>query len=549
MDRRMAKLKADMERLGLTQQQLLDAARRLGPQDDSQINSVFRDNAFEMPVLPFSWLKGRMSYREYNAQFFEPWLVETWINDAAETPFVDKPDHVFSPYLDPFALSCAEQVREAALLHSLMLRKGRDIASGPQARARMDRWLAMTEREREDFLLALWEGEQTSNEELGGYFERVECPELRLSELAHNGGKGMMKLLLDCITVPMGMPDNELPPIPHEGWDRLHRVGSFEPKVPLSMAKRAFVNSAWHSRAKGLFLFCLIWIDTMDGHKLERPTRLVAPPMQMTPETAPGLFGTSSEAFDQATVSLKYCFTEGGDGVKLLCCSKCKKGGRMIWYCSTEHQREHYGIHRFLCGTPVASDPGTTGMYTPDAARHPEKNLEPTSFLLKQQDKPKTARVAYRPDGIPMHMAFGMSEGGSSLSDYKTLEEQWNHCEYGQWENDTTMAFGTDVGSFKIDLRSGAVDFIPLEGVPASRNPFKSRFPFGDISQKNPAEAIKMLKAHLAEFKKEHPEVEGLSDEEEEKKAGKSASVSQPASTPDELAKKLARTKLRGFFA
>ncbi|GAA5889766.1 hypothetical protein JCM6882_004316 [Rhodosporidiobolus microsporus] len=348
--------------------------------------ALHRPDGFEMPPPPFTWFRAvgsSFSYAQYN-QILEKWFGDNF-HTSPPPPFVDSlPDKVCAKYTDQVMLAQTEQLRHVTLTLFHMLRRT-DIASGPQGKARMAKWLAMSEQE-----------------------------QLTTKNLCANGGKGMMKLLLDCITMPLGLPPTEFPLVGNDDWDRLFRVNKFEPDVPLSRQKRAYVQHCLAWRHKGLFSFCLRWIQVMDGQG-DFPLGNRAPEvLPLNESTAPSLAASVSkrefaemqeraQVFKPQTPECAYCHNrEGGaEKIHLLCCSRCKSGpdgGRSVYYCSPACQKGHFPFHKTVCGTAAGSHPGTTSTPSPEVARHPEQALDPSSPLLSMGD-PKSVRVICDPDG------------------------------------------------------------------------------------------------------------------------------------------------------
>ncbi|GAA5967980.1 hypothetical protein JCM11641_003687 [Rhodosporidiobolus odoratus] len=178
----------------------------------------------------------------------------------------------------------------------------------------------------------------------------VEMPEGTLEELAGGRGHGMLQLLVACRLPPEFDPANsDVLRFPHDDWDRLWSVGKYKPTVPLSRAKRAFVDSGIATRTLFILDFFRMWnkqVDYPDGRiRLIAPTR----PVALTAQNAPRMFATADPASlegrilsNKATAGNKRCqkcrqvedpaFLTPGI---LKACGPCKKAGRVIMYCSS----------------------------------------------------------------------------------------------------------------------------------------------------------------------------------------------------------------------
>ncbi|BGP21028.1 hypothetical protein JCM10213v2_009207 [Rhodosporidiobolus nylandii] len=416
--------KALLKSLGLDEKKVNALLNKMGV-DKSLMQGVYnRADGIENPCVPFGWLSAHLNFEQYNQLVFEPWLKASYF-DQPPRPFTDNPlgDRHYSPYCDPYQLAQSEQIREAALMYSRILR-AQDVMSGLQGISRTERWVAMSEKEREQVLLTIFEDDTRQAEKVGAYLPRCECPELTL-DLAKAGGERMLSLLVNSLTVPANLPVDDLPPLPtNAAWDSLHRVGKFEPTTPFSKAKRAFQNLSVAWRAKGLYLFCLNWLSVMDGKGVLPTSPLARPPLPLNEQTAPALASLASKKrFEEiknrssgvgaGKPQCAACNQSAGDGVKLLCCSRCKGAGRMVWYCSSEHQRQSYHTHKGVCGTPVGSHPSTTGLPTSEVVRHPEQGLEPGSFLHALG--PKSVKTVYGPDGEILFSSVRFSDFSEEL--------------------------------------------------------------------------------------------------------------------------------------
>lgn len=81
----------------------------------------------------------------------------------------------------------------------------------------------------------------------------VETPEINLVNLAGGDGSGILPLMHGALFFSRSdYTTGKMPIAANSSWERLWQCGEFEPKVPLSRAKRSFVDSAIVARAAQL---------------------------------------------------------------------------------------------------------------------------------------------------------------------------------------------------------------------------------------------------------------------------------------------------------
>ncbi|GAA5894639.1 hypothetical protein JCM6882_006645 [Rhodosporidiobolus microsporus] len=304
---------------------------------------ILRMNTF--PTGPRDWLDKNnnptMSFREYNAKVWEPWISRAYSSETK--PFTDRPESSFAKQLD--AVMQAPAMREPF--------------SGQLERFK--RWEKLNRREKEDLLLDILEVHHRMSEEMEYGMTRAEAPECNLAALVDNDGYGMKVLALKCSTPPdFAVSTSSVPVYHHDAWDRVWSVGKYSPQVPFSRAKRLSIEYSTSNRAGFLLSLVNAWKRKMDygGSILPMP---LAPPISLNASTAPRLFGTGSrdeidgllstrkEKYDKRCEKCHVAEGQTSD-THLLCCARCKNVDRWIWYCSTEHQKEDWALHKRICG-------------------------------------------------------------------------------------------------------------------------------------------------------------------------------------------------------
>ncbi|BGP13684.1 hypothetical protein JCM10213_002252 [Rhodosporidiobolus nylandii] len=315
---------------------------------------VLRSNTFTIFPEPYLDEAGnpRMPFRRYQTEVWEPWLKQAYSDETQH--FLAKPDIQYAKQLDSHLLACAEVVKQSALA-LFDSNAGREDEAGVQWRLRV--WVRKSRKEREDVLLEIWEAGHKMYEKMGSPKNLAEVPEYTL-DLAGDQLGPLLRLISACRPPPSFDPSTSpVPHISHPQWDRVWLVGEYEPAVPLSRAKRAFVESAVATRTATLLNFVQLWKLKMqyDGPIVPQPS---GPPSPINEQTAPRMLATDSAkqitdrmAANKAAVRTKWCAecqqTENAlaAGTKLMCCGRCKLAGRMVWYCGAEHQQKHWRVH------------------------------------------------------------------------------------------------------------------------------------------------------------------------------------------------------------
>jgi hypothetical protein len=214
---------------------------------------VFRQHTF--PTFPADYLdesgSPTMPFRDYHVKVWEPWMKRSY--SEATMPFLVGPEASYASQLDPSMLACTEVCSQAVV----RLAK---VAMAPLTEEMMfalcGLWTSMSVEEREDVLLEIFQTGHEASERASYPMLIVEAPEFTLSRLAGGDGSGIFPLLLT--TWSFGRIDfskERIPVIENDEWERLWCCGRHKPAVPLSRAKRAFIDSAIANRAALLLNF------------------------------------------------------------------------------------------------------------------------------------------------------------------------------------------------------------------------------------------------------------------------------------------------------
>jgi hypothetical protein len=208
---------------------------------------LMRRNTFRIyldGLFGFDGKRKWTTYREYNEEVWEPWLKEAYHRNPL--PFLDGPEANYAHALDPHTQSTAAFRAQIALTG---LSKPDWLLYIEDGSVCVERWTSMSRREREDILLYLWEVEQAGAEQGHGTVNRMWAPEFTLDNLAGDGGREMIRLARS-IRPPEGF-DAASSPVPHftnDAYDRLWSIGKYEPSIPFSRAKRAFIETGIAAR-------------------------------------------------------------------------------------------------------------------------------------------------------------------------------------------------------------------------------------------------------------------------------------------------------------
>ncbi|GAA5911106.1 hypothetical protein JCM6882_006877 [Rhodosporidiobolus microsporus] len=309
--------------------------------------------------------KPTMSFRDYNANHWTPWLIKSYSSE--NSPFIEGPESKFARQLDTLQAAGREQVRQMALALLDTQSAAPDMVFEI---ARFFRWRAMTRTAKEDLLLEIWEAhhELCERHSLGMWHSHA--PECTLETLvgADGLGRGMEKLAMSCRAPPnFDVSTARVPVIPNDAFDRMWGINDHAPAVPFSRAKRTSIEYSLAARAHFLLSLVVMWKFKMDGGG-KIPTAAHPPPCPVNKATAPCLFELGTKR-DIACVqepaaglqSFKRYATSKHD-IKLLCCSRCKAVGRSSWYCSAQHQKLDWPLHQRVCGRAPGATAEEVGM-------------------------------------------------------------------------------------------------------------------------------------------------------------------------------------------
>ncbi|GAA6030649.1 hypothetical protein JCM8097_006255 [Rhodosporidiobolus ruineniae] len=289
--------------------------------------------------IPPFFHSNRLSYRDFNRVYFEPWLQRAYADSVA--PFYLQPDpDLATNYLTEFAASyrkdTSDGIRLAMGQHLIRM-----INDPEKHKLYIQPWHAATVKQREEWLLATWQRQQEDAQESDQRFDRFETPELTL-----NFAKDpyhLDQLLENLAFDPAVQPYRH---VPHGRWDRLHDWTTSSTMTMPSRAVRAFTEDAKIARTSYLFQFAFALVNLAAGL-----------PYQQVKPLRPGLSAEARAELEPGALrgpSAKYCSGCAqieDDEHPLICCAKClKKAKRQVWYCGSDCQRIHWPLHKLACG-------------------------------------------------------------------------------------------------------------------------------------------------------------------------------------------------------
>ncbi|GAA6035510.1 hypothetical protein JCM8097_000291 [Rhodosporidiobolus ruineniae] len=306
------------------------------------------------PLTPCEPSEYPRSYREYNSNVWEPWIEKVY---ADQKPFIEGRDGDFAAYLDPFSLSTAELFQQVA--HEAAANLARVHQSNPQRTLeRFAEWLTFPKAKQEEIIVQICELLHPKSATM--YPTRRDAPDCTRPNLLAGGGQGLVTLVFAC-TLSASKPNLPLPPC--DAFDRLFGLHKYSGGLPLSPQKRAYVHLQTAARRAFLFNFSLNWTIKMERKDKVTPTthREAGFPLPFNQETAPRAFAAlddtgieriqSCGAYHTEICCLS-CHRRESSSFKLLLCTSCRKVGRDAHYCSAEHQKQHWKIHKQVCGKP-----------------------------------------------------------------------------------------------------------------------------------------------------------------------------------------------------
>lgn len=180
---------------------------------------AFPIRAHTHQILPASWTGSKahdpsLTYRQYNAGSFEPWLEKVYSPNAK--PFIDASSSVFAKYTGDYATSIrrnvARVIRMCVVDQLGVFYKYGAIPEITKV------WHDYTVAEREEKLLTAWQQQQERSESANLCFGRVEAPEMTL-EWARDPWN--LDVLLTAIMFEEQDEGVEYKHVPNERWERM----------------------------------------------------------------------------------------------------------------------------------------------------------------------------------------------------------------------------------------------------------------------------------------------------------------------------------------
>ncbi|GAA6037704.1 hypothetical protein JCM8097_002297 [Rhodosporidiobolus ruineniae] len=334
------------------------------------------------------------TFRRWNSSF-ERFLSMAY--DPSSTVWMAD-DTCLALYLDDWWIQFRNVIRGECVLQSAR------ISTSIQLDGFLGRWRALSQQRREELLVKRFEEDALSATSAGMPYGRLYTPELTLSNLLRGDGEGFVELAMSCCW-PLGRSrrdadEQKIPTVRHGVWEKL--VGVPAEGVAGSRFRRAYVETMYLVRHQALFRV----IDRIQA-ELHQPGDLTPQPLEAVLSKEP---------------QCGFC----GDPImakKPLRCSRClEKANRSTWYCSAEHQKNHWLIgHKRICGKKDDEIPLETSFSTSPSS--PPTGLEAIrATLLRRQDSFWIFRLrGMRLSAVPRPDMFPPGGFEQALADLRQL--------------------------------------------------------------------------------------------------------------------------------
>ncbi|GAA5887028.1 hypothetical protein JCM6882_009423 [Rhodosporidiobolus microsporus] len=304
-----------------------------------------------------------MSFREWNARVYEPWLARSYGPDVRPW-YAGKPSGVFSKYADgEFGRAVVQQHLELGAQYIARLREMLSILNidGPF----FLKWEhSLTQDEREDIVLRTLKRPLVATEKFRTGHTRDEAPELTLERMTT--GQHFQKLCLALIPPEGSSEPWRTVRSPGGVWERLQDpedVSVTPRRLGVTAGTRVWVADGQVRRHVALIVFCLGVLETIAGRSEEElAVAGIARAPNMT-EAAREAYSTSVAGHEATPPmirpdALKVCINchHVEKDKKFTCCARCKEAvNRHHYYCSRECQVADWKVqHKQICGRLLA---------------------------------------------------------------------------------------------------------------------------------------------------------------------------------------------------